>query len=173
MERQGTVLCLVVIIWGEFMKKHEKVLLVLIIGIVLVFLIGFIFLITSRLYYYYYLEIRPSGQENTTWSSEDGKILLYVDKGSNSRIYFEQDDTFIQCYFVSSRGYSASVYCWEAYVNERLGLYQEEHYETWNYSKVRKDTFTITVEKTTFLKIGDKITFYKVEEETQGDGSMS
>ena len=159
----------VVIIWGKSMKNHKKVLLVSIIGIVLVLLIGFIFLIISRLSFYYYLEIRPSSQENTTWSSEDGRILLYVDKGNNARIYFEQSDTFTQCYFVSSVGYSASVYSWEAYENERLGLYEEVHYETWNYSKVRKDTFTITVEKTTFLKIGDKITFYKVEEKT-GDG---
>ena len=144
------------------MKKHKILLLVLLIGIVLVFFIGFIFLIISKLSFYYYLETRPSGQENTTWSSEDGEILIYIDEVGRGKISFEQKGSTIECYFVSAYGYFAEVYSWE--VVETNILTPEALCERWAYLKVREDTFTITVEKTTFLKTGDKIKFHKIDE---------
>ena len=96
------------------------------------------------------------------WQSEDGTILLYIDEGNNGRVYFKESDFLVQYYYVSDRGYFADVYSWDAVENDRLGLYPEEHYETWEYSQIGKNTFTIIVKKTTFLTIGDTITFHKV-----------
>lgn len=142
------------------MKKRIKIFAIVILAF---FVMLFIFRVIGTLKYYYYLETRPCSQENTVWSSEDGKILLYVDS-YNRRVYFEKSDTYIKCYFASFPGYYASIYSWDAYENERLGLYEDEHYETWNYLTVKKDTFTVRVEKSKFLNVGDIITFNKVSE---------
>lgn len=148
------------IIWGEIVMENEKILgRILFIVVLLIVLLFIVFIVASRLTYFYYLDNRPSSQENTTWVSEDGKISLHIDENGIGRVFFEQDDSVIECCFVSDESRCAHIYALDA--KDRIDLYPEEHYEVWNYTTVRKDTFSITVEKTTFLKVGKKITFNK------------
>ncbi len=148
------------IIWGKCMKKHKIIILLLL--TVLVFA-GFVFYSTIKINcgYYYYLENRPDAQENTVWSSENGKILLYINEKSDKKISFEENGAITECYFVSDRGYFAYVFDMEAFEKDRLGLYPEECYEKWAYKNVSEDSFTIMAEETVFLKVGDEITFHK------------
>ena len=78
------------------------------------------------------------------------------------RVVFEQNGSTIEGYFISERGRYASVYSWE--VAETKTVTPEALYERWAYSKVKKDSFTITVQKTTFWEIGEEITFHKREQ---------
>ena len=150
------------------MKTSKKWLLLLLVSVIVLVLVVLVIRITTVIsQHYHYMEYRPSSQENTMWQSEDGTILLYIDEGNNGRVYFKESDFLVQYYYVSDRGYFADVYSWDAVENERLGLYPEEHYETWDYLKVKENTFTITVEKTTFLTVGDIITFYKILPSTE------
>ena len=150
-------------IWGKIVKK--KTLLTLLISvsaiILLVIIVCLTFLVINVCRYRSYLELRPSSQKNTTWSSEDNQILLHIDESGKGKLTFEENGSVIECYFVSEQGYCASVYDIEALENNRLGLYPEEYYERWAYSKTTKDSFTIVVEKSTFFEVGDKITFNK------------
>jgi len=141
--------------------ENEKILSrVLFIAALLIALSFIVFIVVNRLNYFYYLDNRPSSQENTTWVSEDGKISLYIDENGKGRINFEQNSSSVECCYIDFEGRQAGIYALEAM--DRIGLYPEEHYEVWNYTTVRKDTFSVTVEKTTFLKVGKKITFNKV-----------
>ncbi len=156
------------IIWGECMKKKALFrLIIIIISFLLLFVVGvFIAYLHSYSYYYYYLDTEPCAQWNTTWISEDGKIVINIhDHGKGGTVSFKQNGVVTNCYFESDRGYFADVYSLEALEQNRLGLYPEEHYERWAYKIVKEDTFTICVEQTTFLQIGNTITFYKIEKD--------
>ncbi len=147
----------------SFLRKYKITILLLIICLVLLSIIGLVYISTNELNcgYYYYLENRPSGQENTVWSSENGKILLCIDEVGRGKISFEKNGNITECYFVSDRGYFADVYSKEVF--ETNIETSEAHYERWAYTEVKKDTFTITVEETVFLKVGDEITFHKIQ----------
>ena len=145
------------------MQMSKKILLVFLISF-LICIIGFTTCLTTTYFkFYYYLETRVDSQENTIWQSEDGKIIIHIGEDHNKIVSFEQDDNHVDCYFTSGRNYYAKVYALEALENNRLGLNPEEHYETWVYKKVEKDCFTITVEKTKFLEVGDEITFHRTQ----------
>ena len=61
------------------------------------------------------------------------------------------------------RGERIHIYAIEA--KGREGLYPEERYETWRGNFKRKDKFIVTVEETTYFKVGQKITFYRVDDD--------
>ena len=96
------------------------------------------------------------------WRSEDGKICIYIDENRQGKASFEQNGGTTDCYFVSGYSYYAEVYSWE--VTETNMPTEETLYERWTYKKLKKDSFTIIVEQTTFLTVGEEISFYKVLE---------
>ncbi len=114
-----------------------------------------------------YLDRRPDVQAYTTWVSEDGKIRIHTDEKFDCKIYFEQDDETKEYYFTSGLSYEASVH-YPDYV-DRYTLEEEktlptiEEYEEWEFTEYKKNSFTIVVKKTTFLEVGQTITFHKVE----------
>ncbi len=104
-------------------------------------------------------DVIPSQQKNTSWRSDDGEVFVYIDEDSKGKLTFTKNDETAY-YFVSGPGYIASVYCWD--VVETNVLTDEARYEKWRYTKCSENSFTITVEQTTFFDEGDNITFYKV-----------
>lgn len=143
------------------MKKKKCVLIIVSLIFALIFVGVLTIFVVARLNYYYYLETRPDSQPNTIWYSEDGNIAIHIDENGKGRIFFNRKDSVEECYYVSEFGKKAHVFSLEAVEKGRMGLYPEEHYEIWRYLTVRKNTFTITVEKTKFLKAGQEIVFSK------------
>ena len=143
------------------MKKPLKALWIVIFSIVVLLIIAFVVTVTATYRYYYYQENRPDGQRNTTWCSEDGNITIYIGDYGDQKVIFEQDGVVTECYFTGTWGRTAEIYDWEA--GQKDILTNEALREKWKYQKVREDSFTITVEQATFLKVGDEITFYKMQ----------
>ena len=107
---------------------------------------------------------RPCDQPGTEWVSEDGSIEIYVDENQYATGSMNIKGTEIPFIFSGEiRGEIIDIYAIEA--KGREGLYPEERYETWRGNFKRKDKFTVTVEKTTYFEVGEKITFYRVDDE--------
>lgn len=116
-------------------------------------------LCVSRSMYYYYYMHHPGKQPNSTWVSEDGNVVISIAENPGWRIYIQTGDANIECLFKMGPGQLADVYDIDA--QERVGLYEEEHFERWTCAMKDDDTFVVTVKKTTFFTEGEKITFHK------------
>lgn len=106
---------------------------------------------------------RPSDQPGTEWFSEDESIVIHVDKNNQSTGSMIIGGTEIPFLFLDGQGEVIYIYSIDA--RNRDVLYPEDKYETWMGSFNRKDKFTVTVEKTTYFEVGQKITFYRVDDE--------
>ncbi|CDM67737.1 putative membrane protein [Clostridium bornimense] len=106
---------------------------------------------------------RPCDQPSTEWVSEDGSIKIHVDENQQATGSMNIKGTEIPFIFENGPGERVWIYSIEA--KGRLGLYPEEEYETWMGNFNREDKFTVTVEKTTYFEVGQKITFYRVDDE--------
>ena len=128
------------------------------------FLIFIIAVVLYGMYIYRYEGKRPSDQPDTEWISEDGSIKFYVDENLYATGSMNIKDTEIPFIFSGEiRGERIHIYAIEA--KGREGLYPEERYETWRGNFKRKDKFIVTVEETTYFKVGQKITFYRVDDD--------
>ena len=142
------------------MRLFEKI----IIGFAIFILICLFGVVLYGMYIYRYEGKRPSDQPDTEWISEDGSIEIYVDENQHATGSMNIKGTEIPFIFSGEiRGERIWIYAIEA--KDRLGLYPEEEYETWRGNFKRKDKFTVTVEETTYFEVGQKITFYRVDDE--------
>ncbi|MBE6903819.1 MAG: hypothetical protein E7480_04335 [Ruminococcaceae bacterium] len=130
----------------------------------LIVIVCAILFISAHAKRYFYHKNCPSHQENTVWVSENGEISIYIDENTNGKIFFEQNGVAMECSFVSGLFYSACVDSLENIEEEYGSTRPKEHYETWTYSEVKKDSFTIVVEETTYFTKGQKIIFHKVSQ---------
>ena len=147
------------------MKRIQKIFLIsgislttIIFSLIIVAII-LVFVFSSRYEPYFYT--RPTAQRSSVWISENGEILLRVNEKGNGTLSFKQNGTIIEYDYVDGKNYRSEIY---HLTDMRTS---GNHYETWKYTKVGNDKFTIEVEKTTFFEVGQQITFYR----TQGDGS--
>ena len=102
----------------------------------------------------------PARQPNTKWVSEDGKIVFTVPESGTykpGKIY--TDNGIIDVYLRFDTGNEVILYS-EADANG--GRYA---YELWQCAYRSKKRFIATVRETTFLEIGQKIEFCRVDEE--------
>ena len=146
------------------MKKVASIFLIIVGVFASIPLILFISILVSRLKFYYYLETEPHAFPNTTWSSENGEVVLYIDEDGHGKVTFQNDSHTEVFYFISEYSPHAEVYYWD--VVEKGYTSEEDLCERWRYSKTSKDSFAVVVEKTTFLNVEDQLTFRKT-----GDGS--
>ena len=128
------------------------------------FLIFIIAVVLYGMYIYRYEGKRPSDQPDTEWISEDGSIKFYVDENQHATGSMNIKGTEIPFIFSGEIG-GERIWVYAIEAKDRLGLYPEEEYETWRGNFKRKDKFTVTVEKTTYFEVGQKITFYRVDDE--------
>ena len=141
------------------MRLFEKI----IVGVAIFLLICLFGVVLYGMYIYRYEGKRPSDQPGTEWISEDESIVVHVDKNNQSTGSMTIDGVEIPFLFVDGQGEVIYIYSIDA--RNRDGLYPEDKYETWMGSFNRKDKFTVTVEKTTYFEVGQKITFYRVDDE--------
>ena len=144
--------------------RSVKILVKIAKGYLITVVVFFIALALYGMYIYRYEGKRPSEQPGTEWISEDGSIKFYVDENLYATGSMNIKDTEIPFIFSGEiRGERIHIYAIEA--KGREGLYPEERYETWRGNFKRKDKFTVTVEETTYFKIGQKIRFYRVDDD--------
>ena len=147
------------------MTKNKKIIILLFSLIIFpLVLLVIVFMIKVASYSQFrlnYVEYKPDNQSNTTWVSEDKKIKIVVAEKFEAKIYFE--DVQAQNEFDFSCGIPETAYIRvivEDAVDSEFNL--GKLYETWKFIEVGKDKFTVEVKETYFLKIGDKIRFYKM-----------
>lgn len=106
---------------------------------------------------------RPCDQPGTEWVSEDGSIKIHVDENQQATGSMNINGTEIP--FILELGSGKMMWIDSIEAKDRLGLYPEETYEKWIGDFIWEDKFTVTVEKTTYFEVGQKITFYRVDDE--------
>lgn len=105
---------------------------------------------------------RPCDQPGTKWVSEDNRIQFSVDENQLAVGIMKIDKNEIEILFTNGPSIEVDIYSRAAI--GRLDYYPEEHYEYWIGDFKNKDQFTATVKKTTYFEIGQKITFYRVDD---------
>ena len=107
----------------------------------------------------------PEVQNQTgTWMSEDGKIII-PDLG------IPHVDITIQLEYETVEGRMYTLGSpFEIYYKDEIESYKKgerpypEQFEIWEDSSVKDDSFHMTVQKTTYFEVGQKIYFHKVAE---------
>ena len=143
--------------------RSVKILVKIAKGYLITVVVFFIALALYGMYIYRYEGKRPIDQPGRSWISEDGSIILNTDENQETTGSMTIDGVEIPFLFVDGQGEVIYIYSIDA--RNRDVLYPEDKYETWMGSFNRKDKFTVTVEKTTYFEVGQKITFYRVDDE--------
>ncbi len=99
------------------------------------------------------------------WLSSDKKIELVIksdyDHDSFCNISFDTGEN--KCFYLSfDMGCGLELYD-ESVISDDV-IHGYDRYEHWNCSFINRRKFVATVEKTTFFEVGQKITFYRVDE---------
>ena len=104
----------------------------------------------------------PFRQEDTKWASDDGTINFYVDSDRKATGEMVVDGECIEFYITDNMAAEISIY--DKRVLDDEFIKEEDMYENWICSYKSKDRFVATVEKTTYFKVGQKISFKKIKE---------
>lgn len=119
---------------------------------------------------------RPVDQKNTTWESEDGHLHFVVDKSGSGYGELIINDDKIKIEFVTGLGTTIWIYIVEENKEiidipnskgEIVGQYEvrneENKIEYWVGDYKNTNTFTATVEETTYFKPGQKIKINRID----------
>lgn len=104
---------------------------------------------------------RPCGsQPNTTWISEDGNIMFYIDPDYQAKGILLHGDEVINFLFYQD----ATLEMWLTPLWSENGSAEDYAFENW-YSEFLffEDRFTAEVIKSTFFEEGDRITFHRAD----------
>jgi len=113
--------------------------------------------LTSCESFSYMIGWRFDNQENTTWVSEDGKIVIYIGRSlSDNPPYasIKLENGKIMEFYPLMGGGDILLES-----NDSGDICEE-----WMTSRIRPNSFVATVLKTTFFEVGQKIKFHKVDE---------
>lgn len=105
---------------------------------------------------------RPCSQPNTKWVSEDNTISFYVDENCVSTGQIDIDGEIVDFYLTNDMGLGVHLFSLKVLDTNIETL--EDEYEYWLCSFKSKKKFIATVKRTTYFHVGDKITFYKVNQ---------
>ena len=143
--------------------KIIRLLEKIIVGVAIFLLICLFGVVLYGMYINLYKGNRPCDQPGTEWVSEDGSIKIHVDENQQATGSMNINGTEIP--FILELGSGKMMWIDSIEAKDRLGLYPEETYEKWIGDFIWEDKFTVTVEKTTYFEVGQKITFYRVDDE--------
>lgn len=140
------------------MKKSRKLTL----GFGIVFTI--IFVLYSIFIYKHGLGKRPCDQPYSEWISEDGQITFSIDENGAGIGNLTIDEETMEIYIAIGPAAEIHVYPLEVVEDNRI---TEMYIEYWIGDFWRDDKFTAKIVGTTYFNIGDKITFYRVNNDTE------
>ena len=114
-------------------------------------------------WYKNYMGKRPCDQPNTKWMSEDGQIYFWVkEKGPGTGKMIIGDET-IDIHVGIGPALDIDIVHLDSVIGDSVN---EVSFEHWVGDFKYKDHFTATVKRTTFFHVGDKIVFYRVDDDT-------
>ena len=105
----------------------------------------------------------PIDQPGRKWVSEDGSIVLYTNENQKTTGSMVVNGDEIPFVFSNGNGVSIGIYSIE--VQNQSVRDVKDRYELWVGDFNRKDKFTVTVKETTYFEVGQKITFYRVDDD--------
>ena len=105
----------------------------------------------------------PSAQPGTTWSTDDGKVSFYVGKKTGDPIYgyIETQDGPVEIILVMSKQVS---YIGIEYLDSAPEIDDDsiKHaVEIWHYSDYSNDSIEITVFKSEYFDVGQKLVLFR------------
>ncbi len=105
----------------------------------------------------------PTDQPGSKWASEDGKISFKIEGVANVGYgtMLLEDGSLIDIQFYASSGTGKEIFISIPVDNGEA----VKDIEIWRGDFKHKDRFTATVKKTTYFEVGQKITFYRVDED--------
>lgn len=106
-------------------------------------------------------EWKPCMQPNTQWVSEDGTIGFCVSDGGWATGTISINGESIEIYLSEGPERSVEMHIYPISVLEQEVIPESDKYEHWMCEYVSEDKFVATVNRTTFLEEGKKITFHK------------
>lgn len=105
---------------------------------------------------------KPCNQPVTSWKSEDGSIEFSVpEEGGRAPGRMLVGGDTVEFYMTNDMGNGMHLRPLECMKKEVIT--QDDTFEYWTCSFRGAKKFVATVEKTTYFKVGDKITFYRVD----------
>ena len=110
----------------------------------------------------------PIEQPNTKWISENKQVTFWVDENGHVTGIIENGDDIISVEFGMGITTDILIYFLENVKPNEDGsgdIVTGPILEHWSTEYDHYDHFTVTVERTTYFHVGDKITFYRVDEE--------
>lgn len=120
-------------------------------------------MLTSCVFLKYWIGKRPCDQPNTNWATEDGTISFSIDENGNGtgKIVIDGETIDIDIGF----GPATQIYIspLENVDGDHVYGYSIEY---WTGDSYRSDRFTATVEKTTYFEVGEKLTFYRIDDDS-------
>ena len=99
-----------------------------------------------------------------TWMSEDGKIIISDIGIPSADITIQLENEHIEGIFYVQGSPFDIFYKDEIEANEKGERPFPEPFEIWKGSLIENDSFYMTVQKTTYFEVGQKIYFHKVAE---------
>ena len=106
-------------------------------------------------------ERRPTAQKNTSWVSEDGLFVFYVDEHYRANGTYTLDDKTINLFLFCDYETGMQVYPISV-IDTRLE--PKDPYELWDCAFKSKKRFIATVKESTFFEVGQEIEFFRVDE---------
>lgn len=103
-------------------------------------------------------------QLNTKWVSEDGTIVFNVNDSYSATGTMNLNGEVVDVYMVEGPARSEEMHIYPISVLEKESIPEKDKYEYWLCSYKSEKEFVATVKKTTFYEVGQKITFYRVDE---------
>lgn len=125
-------------------------------------------MLTGSLRYCAVQRNRPVDQPGSKWRSEDGSIYFEVGDWSSEslagigKMKIGEEET-LDIYVATGLGSDIVIYPLENVTPE--GVVKLPYIEYWIGDFHRKDRFTATVKKTTYFSVGEKVKFYRVDDE--------
>lgn len=128
------------------------------------FLLLLVSLLCSACQNFVVVERRPCSQPNTKWESEDGTITFTVDSGEGHATgKMIIDGNVIEFYMTNDTGSGMHIFPINALENSTIDTNSESEY--WLCSYKNKKKFVATVNVSTHFSVGEKIVFYRVDNE--------
>ena len=121
-------------------------------------------------WYKSYMGKRPCDQSNTKWISEDGQIYFWTDEHNYVSGEMLIGDETIDIYVGIGPATEINIHPLENVTpyDGKIGTgfhVTGEAVEHWIGDFDYNDQFTATVKRTTYFNVGDKITFYRVDDD--------
>ncbi len=120
-------------------------------------------MLTSCLFYKSWFGKRPWDQPNTNWATEDNTITFSIDENGFGTGKIVIDGETVDIHIAKGDAIEIVIDPLENVIGDYV---YGDSIEYWAGDFYRSDRFTATVEKTTYFEVGEKLTFYRIDDDS-------